>query len=66
MSNKLVQYFKDSFSELGKVTWPTKNQAVLLTVVVIIFCAVFAALLGALDLVFGIGLKELLKLAGGN
>ncbi|OIP81210.1 preprotein translocase subunit SecE [Candidatus Peregrinibacteria bacterium CG22_combo_CG10-13_8_21_14_all_44_10] len=66
MSNKLVQYFKDSFSELGKVTWPTKNQAVLLTVVVIIFCAVFAALLGALDLVFGIGLEELLKLAGGN
>ncbi len=63
MANKLVQYFKDSFSELGKVTWPTKNQAVLLTVVVIAFCVVFAGFLGAIDYVFGLGLKELLNLA---
>jgi len=64
MANKLVGYFKDSFSELGKVTWPTKDQAVLLTVIVIAFCVVFAGFLGLLDFVFGIGLEELLKLAG--
>jgi len=63
MANKITQYVKDSFGELGRVTWPTKNQAVLLTVIVIVFCAVAAAFMGALDLVFGIGAEELLKLA---
>jgi len=63
MTSKITQYFKDCFGELGKITWPTKNQAVLLTVIVVAFCAVFAAVMGALDLVFGIGAEELLRLA---
>lgn len=61
--NKIKQYFKDSWSELGKVTWPTKNQAVMLALVVIGVCAIFAAIMGVMDYCFGFGMEELLKLA---
>jgi len=63
MMNSVVQYFKDSFSELGKVTWPTKNQAVMLALVVIGVCAISATLMGVLDYFFGFGMEELLKFA---
>lgn len=61
--NKLIKYFKDSFEELRKVTWPTKNQAVILSLVVIGVCLLIALFLGILDYVFGLGMKELLNLA---
>lgn len=62
--SKIVKYFKDSFAEFSKVTWPTKNQAVILTIIVISVCAVLAIFLAILDFGFGIGVEELLKLAG--
>jgi len=63
MFNKLIQYFKDSFTELTKVTFPTKNQAVLLTVVVIGVCFVVAVFLGATDYGLSYGMQQLLQLA---
>ena len=47
--NVIKNYFKHSFEELTKVTWPTKNQAVKLTIVVLIFCVVFAVCLSIVD-----------------
>ncbi len=47
--NVIKNYFKHSFEELTKVTWPTKNQAVKLTIVVLIFCIVFAVCLSVVD-----------------
>lgn len=63
MIKKTTQYFKDCFGEMSKVTWPTKNQAVILTVIVLIFCVIFSLFLGVLDYVFGFGFEELIKLA---
>jgi preprotein translocase subunit SecE len=48
----LVEYFAASRAELAKVTWPTRRQAVRLTMLVIVFSLVMAAILGALDWVF--------------
>lgn len=61
-SNALVNYFQASLEELRKVTWPTRNQAVRLTFLVLGFCMVVAVLLGVLDFVFGIGYRSLLNL----
>ncbi|MBU1151977.1 preprotein translocase subunit SecE [Patescibacteria group bacterium] len=47
--NFIVNYFREAYQELHKVTWPTKNQAVRLTGLVIVFCVIVALLLGALD-----------------
>ncbi|MDP2624893.1 MAG: preprotein translocase subunit SecE, partial [Candidatus Peregrinibacteria bacterium] len=48
-SNPLTAYFVGSFEELRKVTWPTKEQAIRLTIVVLIFSLIVALALGVLD-----------------
>lgn len=52
--SKLGEYLKDTKGELKHVTWPTKNQAILFTVVVIVFSIITAFFLGAFDLAFAI------------
>ena len=48
----LIEYFAASRAELAKVTWPTRRQTTRLTMQVILFSLIMAAILGALDLVF--------------
>ena len=63
MASKIVNYFKESLEEFGKVTWPTKNQAVILSVIVLVVCGILAGFLAVLDYGYGIGISELIKLA---
>lgn len=58
----LTNYIRSSFEELSKVVWPTKNQAVKLTIIVLVFCLIVAILLGVADYVFNYGYNYLLKL----
>lgn len=60
--NVAVHYVQSSVEELRKVTWPTKNQAVRMTFMVLGFCLVVALILGVLDFVFGFGYRSLLDL----
>jgi len=59
MSNleQIKNYFKEVKVEMSKVNWPTKNQTVNYTLVVIGASAVVAAFLGALDYIFNLGLN---------
>ena len=57
-----MRYFSDSFSELRKVTWPTKEQLVQLTIIVIIFSLIVALILGILDYGFSYGFNSLIDL----
>ncbi|MFC1599820.1 preprotein translocase subunit SecE [Patescibacteria group bacterium] len=59
----LFGYFTDSWQELKKVTWPTKNQAIKLTGIVLGFCFVSAVVLGLVDGIFSYVYKLLLTLA---
>jgi preprotein translocase SecE subunit len=45
-------YLTASRQELAKVTWPNRRQTLRLTLLVIAFSIVMAAILGALDLIF--------------
>ncbi len=47
--NRFFTYISLSIAELQKVTWPTRKQAVQLTLVVIVFSLVLAAIVGGLD-----------------
>jgi len=49
-SNPVIAYVKSAFEEFGKVTWPTREQATLLTTIVVGVSVAVAILLGALDL----------------
>lgn len=52
MFGKIGNYLKESYGELRKVNWPTKNETVNLTIVVIIFSLAVAVFLGLLDILF--------------
>lgn len=51
-TNPVVDYLQGSVEELRKVTWPTKEQTLRLTIIVSVFSLLTAAVLGVLDLGF--------------
>lgn len=57
---KLVTYVKDSIAELKKVTWPTKRQTMMYTIIVLAMSIGMAILFSVLDQIFNIGLKNLI------
>jgi preprotein translocase subunit SecE len=50
--NFIVKYFKDTRAELRKVNWPTRQEALNLTLIVVVFTISMAALLGIIDYIF--------------
>ena len=49
---KLTEYVKDTQAEMKHVNWPTREQTIRFTVMVIVVSLVVAALLGLSDFVF--------------
>lgn len=49
--NKLIKFIKESKVELGKVTWPTRKQAIRYTLIVIGISIIAAIVLGSLDFI---------------
>ena len=58
---KIVDYIKDTRAELKHVNWPTRNQAIGYTLVVIVFSLAIAALLGVFDFAFSGALQKLIS-----
>lgn len=56
-----VKFFGEVKAELLKVTWPSKNEVIRLTVVVIIISLIVGAFLGVLDFIFTKGIELILK-----
>ncbi len=56
--NPVIAYFANSLEEFGKVTWPTKEQAALLTAITLGFSLVVIAFIALVDL----GFSELYQL----
>ena len=54
--NRIVQFIKESYAELRKVIWPSREDVVSSVKVVIISTIIVAAVLGLVDvlLLFGI------------
>lgn len=48
----LLTYVSQIRSELSKVVWPTREQVVRLTALVVVISVVVAAYVGALDFIF--------------
>ena len=60
--NALVRYFRASRDELKKVTWPTREQVIRDTLVVIGVSVAMAAFFGAVDYGLTKGLAEILSI----
>ncbi len=50
--NVVFKYLKETRAELYKVSWPTRREALNLTLIVVAVTLVMAVLLGALDYTF--------------
>jgi preprotein translocase subunit SecE len=56
-----AKFLSEVKAELLKVTWPTKNEVIRLTAVVIIISFIVGAYIGGLDFIFTKGIELLLK-----
>jgi len=43
------RFFGETVAELRKVTWPTRQEAIRLTIIVIIVCTILGIILGSID-----------------
>lgn len=59
MFQKATDYFRESYAELRKVTWPTRQQTIADTIKVVALSIGVAVFLGALDYIFSWGLGAL-------
>jgi preprotein translocase SecE subunit len=56
-----VKFIKESTEEFRKVTWPTRNQAITLSIIVIVFTAVSTLVFLGSDKLFRAGYDALLE-----
>jgi preprotein translocase subunit SecE len=50
--NRITRLFRETIGELRKVTWPTRQEAINLTIVVLIVITLMSAFLGVLDFIY--------------
>jgi len=62
--NRLTRYFKETWYELKKVSWPTRREAINLTGMVVAVTVFLAIVLGLMDWLFKGGLSLLVRAVG--
>jgi preprotein translocase subunit SecE len=50
--NAIVRYLRETWFELKKVSWPTRREAINLTVIVVVVTSFLAITLGLMDRLF--------------
>lgn len=50
--NAITRFYRETVGELRKVTWPTRQEAINLTIVVLVVTFGMSAFLGLLDYLF--------------
>lgn len=60
-TNPLSTYLRETRGEMRKVTWPTREDAQRLTIIVLIVTALFSAFLGALDFLWSNTLEYIIR-----
>jgi preprotein translocase subunit SecE len=58
--NAIQRWFRETVGELHKVSWPTTEEALRLTRIVILVVVAMSALLGLLDMLFSMSITALL------
>lgn len=48
---RIISFFKESYAELKKVTWPSREEALASTRVVLVSTILIALMLGVVDLI---------------
>jgi preprotein translocase subunit SecE len=56
---KIVQFVKESYAELRKVVWPSREDVISSVKVVIVSTIIFAAVLGLVDVILLLGVQAI-------
>lgn len=59
---RIINYLKNSYTEMKKVTWPTKKQTFNYSMIVIGMSVGFAVFFSVLDYIFKTGIAQALLL----
>ena len=59
--SKITEYFQETKVELKQVIWPSRNQTIFYTIIVIVLSVFTAYLLGFFDFIFSRGLEKILN-----
>jgi preprotein translocase subunit SecE len=51
-SNILTGFFSGVLAEMKRITWPTRQETIKYTIIVIVVCVIVAAFLGSWDLLY--------------
>jgi preprotein translocase subunit SecE len=60
MKEKIINFFNDVSKEMGKVTWPTRDELMESTKVVIIVCLLIAVFTWGVDAILSAAIKAIL------
>jgi preprotein translocase subunit SecE len=63
---RVGRFFKNMWSEMKKVSWPTSSKLFNNTLIVIAVIVIFAVIIFVLDKFFAWGLEALIQLLGGT
>jgi preprotein translocase SecE subunit len=58
---KFFTYIKESFAETKHVKWPTKKEAAIYTLAVIVIAFAVAYYIGLFDMIFTKGLEQIIN-----
>jgi preprotein translocase subunit SecE len=62
--NRVTQYFRETWFELKKVSWPTRSEGLNLTLMVIVVTAFLSIILALMDYVFSTAFTQFVNLIG--
>lgn len=62
--NRFIRYFRETYYELKRVSWPTRAEAINLTIIVVVVTMVLAIILGLMDWVFSAAFGKFFSLFG--
>ena len=63
--NRILAYIQETRAELRKVVWPTQEEAINLTIVVLFITLLMTVILGGMDFVFGQVIRFVLDVTRG-
>ena len=58
-----MKFFKESIEEFKKVTWPTRNRAMQITIITIVFTFISTIVLTSVDFTFKKGYDYLIEIS---
>ncbi|MFA5932380.1 MAG: preprotein translocase subunit SecE [Candidatus Paceibacterota bacterium] len=60
--SKITQYFEETKTELKHVIWPSRNQTLYYTVIVILLSVIISYYLGVFDFIFSQILQKIIHI----